>query len=83
VRAPPDGYTLLLFGVPNAINVTLYDKLNFNFIGDIAPIAGLMAGSSVMVVHPSVPANTVPELIAYAKANPGKINMASSGSRTN
>ena len=79
VRAPPDGYTLLLVGVPNAINVTLYDKLNFNFISDIAPVAGLMAGSSVMVVHPSVPANTVPEFIAYAKANPGKINMASSG----
>ena len=78
VRAPPDGYTLLLFGVPNAINVTLYDKLNFNFISDIAPVAGLMAGSSVMVVHPSVPANTVPEFIAYAKANPRKVNMASS-----
>jgi tripartite-type tricarboxylate transporter receptor subunit TctC len=79
VRAPPDGYTLLLVGVPNAINVTLYDKLNFNFISDIAPVAGLMAGSSVMVVHPSVPANTVPEFIAYAKANPRKVNMASSG----
>jgi tripartite-type tricarboxylate transporter receptor subunit TctC len=79
VHAPPDGYTLLLVGVPNAINVTLYDKLNFNFISDIAPVAGLMAGSSVMVVHPSVPANTVPEFIAYAKANPRKVNMASSG----
>ena len=79
VRAPPDGYTLLLVGVPNAINVTLYDKLNFKFISDIAPVAGLMAVSSVMVVHPSVPANTVPEFIAYAKANPRKVNMASSG----
>jgi tripartite-type tricarboxylate transporter receptor subunit TctC len=79
VRAPPDGYTLLLVGVPNAINVTLYDKLNFKFISDIAPVAGLMAVSSVMVVHPSVPANTFPEFIAYAKANPRKVNMASSG----
>ena len=64
---------------PNAINATLYDKLNFNFIRDIAPVAGIMRVPNVMVVDPSVPAKTVPEFIAYAKANPGKINMASSG----
>ena len=64
---------------PNAINATLYDKLNFNFIRDIAPVAGIIRGRHVMVVHPSVPAKTVPEFIAYAKANPGKINMASAG----
>ena len=79
VRAPPDGYTLLLVGSPNAINATLYDKLNFNFIRDIAPVASIIRGALVMVVHPSVPAKTVPEFIAYAKANPGKINMASGG----
>ena len=79
VRAPPDGYTLLLVGSPNAINATLYDKLNFNFIRDIAPVASIMRVPIVMVVHPSVPAKTVPEFIAYAKANPGKINMASGG----
>ena len=79
VRAPPDGYTLLLVGTPNAINATLYDKLNFNFIRDIAPVAGIIRVPYVMVVNPSVPAKTVPEFIAYAKANPGKINMASAG----
>jgi tripartite-type tricarboxylate transporter receptor subunit TctC len=79
VRSPADGYTLLLVGPPHAINATLYDKLNFNFIRDIAPVAGIMSVSNVMVVNPSVPAKTVPEFITYAKANPGKINMASSG----
>ena len=82
VRAPPDGYTLLLVGPPNAINATLYDKLNFNFIRDIAPVASIIRVPNVMVVNPSVPAKTVPEFIAYAKANPGKINMASAGNGT-
>jgi tripartite-type tricarboxylate transporter receptor subunit TctC len=79
VRAAPDGYTLLLVAPPNAINATLYDKLNFNFIRDIAPVAGIIRSSNVMLVHPSVPAKTVPEFISYAKANPGKINMGSGG----
>jgi tripartite-type tricarboxylate transporter receptor subunit TctC len=79
VRAPADGYTLLLVNAANAVNATLYDNLSFNFVRDIAPVAGIMAASSVMVVHPSVPAKTVPEFIAYAKANPRKINMASGG----
>jgi tripartite-type tricarboxylate transporter receptor subunit TctC len=79
VRATSDGYTLLLVGAPNAINATLYDKLNFNFISDIAPIAGIVRVANVMAVHPSVPATTVSEFIAYAKANPGKINMATNG----
>jgi tripartite-type tricarboxylate transporter receptor subunit TctC len=79
VRAPADGYTLLLVGVANAINVTLYKDLNFNFIRDIAPVAIIERAPLVMVVSPSVPASTVPEFIAYAKANPGKINMASAG----
>jgi tripartite-type tricarboxylate transporter receptor subunit TctC len=79
VRAAPDGYTLLFVGAPNAINATLYPRLNFKFIRDIAPVAGIVRVPNVMVVHPSVPANTVPEFIAYAKANPGRINMASSG----
>jgi tripartite-type tricarboxylate transporter receptor subunit TctC len=79
VRAAADGYTLLLVTVSNAFNATLYDKLNFNFIRDIAPVAGLMRVPNVMVVNPSVPAKTIPEFIAYAKANPGKINMASGG----
>ena len=82
VRAPADGYTLLLVGTANAINATLYDKLNFNFIRDIAPVAGVIRAPNVMVVNPSVPAKTVPEFIAYAKANPGKINMASAGNGT-
>ena len=79
VKAPPDGYTLLLAGTPNAINATLYEKLNFNFIRDIASVAGISRAPLVMAVHPSVPATTVPEFIAYAKANPGKISMASAG----
>jgi tripartite-type tricarboxylate transporter receptor subunit TctC len=79
VRAPPDGYTLLLVGPPNAINATLYDKLNFNFVRDIAPVASMIRQPLVMLVNPSFPAKTVPEFIAYAKTNPGKINMASSG----
>jgi tripartite-type tricarboxylate transporter receptor subunit TctC len=79
VRAPPDGYTLLLVGAPAAINATLYSNLNFNVIRDIAPIAGIVRVPEVMVVNPSVPANTVPEFIAYAKANPGKLNMATGG----
>jgi tripartite-type tricarboxylate transporter receptor subunit TctC len=79
VRAPADGYTLLLVAAANAINATLYDKLNFNFIRDIAPVAGITRAPEVMVVHPSVPAKTVPEFIAYAKANPGKLTMASGG----
>jgi tripartite-type tricarboxylate transporter receptor subunit TctC len=82
VRAPPDGYTLLLVAVTNAINATLYDKLSFNFIRDIAPVAGATRASLVMVVNPAFPAKTVPEFIAYAKANPGKLNMASSGNGT-
>jgi tripartite-type tricarboxylate transporter receptor subunit TctC len=82
VRAPADGYTLLMIGGYNAINATLYQKLNFNFIRDIAPVATLTRSSIVMVVNPSVAANTVPEFIAYAKANSGKINMASPGSGT-
>ena len=79
VNAPPDGYTLLLANLANAINATLYEKLNFNFIRDIAPVAGISRAPLIMVVHPSVPAKTVPEFIAYAKANPGKVNMASAG----
>jgi tripartite-type tricarboxylate transporter receptor subunit TctC len=79
VHASPDGYTLLLVAPANAINATLYEKLNFNFIRDIAPVAGIIRFPNVVVVNPSVPAKTIPELIAYAKANPGKLNMASSG----
>jgi tripartite-type tricarboxylate transporter receptor subunit TctC len=79
VRAAPDGYTLGLFGAPSAINATLYDKLNFNFVRDIAPIAPIVRFPYIMVVNPSVSAKTLPEFIAYAKANPGKINMASPG----
>jgi tripartite-type tricarboxylate transporter receptor subunit TctC len=79
VRAPPDGYTLLLVGSPNAINATLYRKLNFNFIRDIAPVASFIRGPLVMVVHPSVPAKTLPEFIAYAKANPGQLSYGSGG----
>jgi len=79
VRAPADGYTLLLAHTANAINATLYEKLNFNFIRDITPVAGIIRVPSVMVVNPSLPAKTVPEFIAYAKANPGKINMGSGG----
>src|SRR5215813_4498034 len=79
VRAPADGYTLLMVGGWNAINATLYDKLSFNFIRDIAPVAGTNREPYVIVVHPSVPAKTVPEFIAYANANPGKVTMASGG----
>ena len=79
VRAPPDGHTLLLVNAANAINATLYDQLSFNFIRDIAPVGGIMRVPSVMVVHPSLPARSVPELIAYAKADPGKLSMASGG----
>jgi tripartite-type tricarboxylate transporter receptor subunit TctC len=79
VAAPPDGYTLLLATVPNAVNATLYDNLKFNFIRDIAPVGGIIRVPMVMLVNPSVPAKTVPEFIAYAKANPDKINMASAG----
>src|SRR5262245_19200681 len=79
VRAPADGYTLLLVGGLNAVNATLYEKLNFNFIRDIAAVAAIISLPEVMVVHPSVPAKTIPEFIAYAKANPGKISMASGG----
>jgi len=79
VRAPADGYTLLLITSTNAINTTLYAKLNFNFIRDIEPVASLLRTIYVMVVHPSVPAKTVPEFIDYAKADPGKINIASGG----
>jgi tripartite-type tricarboxylate transporter receptor subunit TctC len=79
VRAPPDGYTLLLVGAPNAINTTLYDKLGFNFLRDIAPVAGISRDRLVMVVHPSFPAKTVPEFIAYAKAHPRKVTMGSAG----
>jgi tripartite-type tricarboxylate transporter receptor subunit TctC len=79
VRAPPDGYTLLLAAPANAINATLYDKLNFNFLRDIEPVAGIIRFPNVVVVNPSLPIKSIPELIAYAKANPGKLNMASSG----
>jgi tripartite-type tricarboxylate transporter receptor subunit TctC len=79
VRAPADGYTLLMVGSYNATNAALYDKLNFNFIRDIAPVAGIIRTALVVVVHPSFPAKTVPQFIAYAKANPRKVNMASAG----
>ena len=80
VRAAPDGYTLGLFGAPSAINATLYDRLNFNFLRDIAPVAPIVRFPNIMVVNPSIPSKTLPEFIAYAKTNPGKINMASPGS---
>jgi len=79
VRAPADGYALLMVASANSITPTLYDRLNFNFIQDIAPIAGTNRNPYIMVVNPSLPAKTVPEFIAYAKTNPGKINMGSSG----
>jgi len=79
VRATPDGYTLLMVGTAQAINATLYDKLNFHFIRDITPVAGIIRTALVLVVHPSFPAKTVSEFIAYAKASPGKISMASAG----
>jgi tripartite-type tricarboxylate transporter receptor subunit TctC len=79
VHAPADGYTLLQVNLAHAINATLYDKLNYNFVRDIAPVAGIVSVSNVVEIHPSVPATTLPEFIAYAKANPGKINMGSAG----
>jgi tripartite-type tricarboxylate transporter receptor subunit TctC len=79
VRAPADGYTLLFLGLSNAINATLYKKLNFNFIRDIVPVAGILRAPLVVVVNPSVPATTVPAFIAYAKSNVGKVGMASAG----
>ena len=82
VRAPADGYTLLLCGTPNATNAALYDKLNFDLIRDIAPVAGVLRGPYVMEVNPSVPAKSLPEFIAYAKANPRKLNIASPGNGT-
>jgi tripartite-type tricarboxylate transporter receptor subunit TctC len=82
VRAPRDGYTLLLVAAANAINATLYENLKFNFIRDIAPVAGIIRVPNVVVVNPSVPTRTVPEFIAYAKANPGKINVESPGAGT-
>src|SRR5262245_58879019 len=82
VNSPPDGYTLLLVNPANAINTTLYPKLSFNFLRDIAPVGGVMRVPNVMEVNPAVPAKTVAEFIAYAKANPGKINWATSGNGT-
>jgi tripartite-type tricarboxylate transporter receptor subunit TctC len=82
VRASPDGHTLLMINIPHAINPALYDKLNFNFVRDIAPVASIMRAPGLVVVNPSVPAKTVPEFVAYVKANPGKINMASAGNGT-
>src|SRR5215470_14169979 len=79
VRAPADGYVLLMVGPSNAINATLYDKLNFNFVRDIAPVAPIVRFPYIMMVNPAVPAKTLPEFIAYTKANPGKISMASPG----
>ena len=79
LKAAPDGYTLLMIGSNNAFNATLYDNLSFNFVRDIAPVASIYRGPGVLVVHPSFPAKSVPELIAYAKSNPGKVNMASGG----
>ena len=82
VRAPADGYTLLLVGGLNAVNATFYDKLNFNFIRDVAPVASIIRTPFVMAVNPTVPAKTVPEFIAYAKTSPGKINYGSAGTGT-
>lgn len=82
VRAPPDGHTLLLMLTPNAVNATLFDKLSFNFIRDIAPVAGIGRDPNILVVHPSVPARSVADFIAYAKASPGRITMASAGNGT-
>jgi len=79
LKAAPDGYTLLMIGSNNAWNVTLYDNLSFDFVRDTAPVASVVRGVAVLVVHPSFPAKSVPDLIAYAKANPGKINMGSGG----
>jgi tripartite-type tricarboxylate transporter receptor subunit TctC len=81
-KSPPDGYTVMELATVNAINATLYDKLNFDFVHDIIVVAGIAYGPAVMLVNPNVPAKSVPEFIAYAKANPGKINMGSAGSGT-
>jgi len=82
VRAPADGYTLLLVSMANTVNATLYERLNFDFVRDIAPVAGLIRGPLVMELNPSVPTTTIPDFIAYARANPNKINMASAGNGT-
>jgi len=82
VRARPDGYTLVMMGPPAVLNTSLYDNLNFSFVRDIAPVAGIVRAPEVMLVNPSVPASSVPEFIAYAKANPGKLNMATAGNGT-
>src|SRR5215213_2039164 len=82
VKSAPDGYTLILLATSSAINGALYEKLPFNIIRDVAPVAAIIRAPQVMVVHPSVPAKTVPELIAYTRANPGKLNMASAGTGT-
>ncbi len=82
MNAPPDGYTLLIVGAPQAISTTLYDNLNFNLVRDLTPVASIVRVPLVMEVNPAVPAKTVPEFIAYAKANPGKLNMASGGNGT-
>ena len=81
-RAPADGYTLLMATTTNAINATLYEKLNYNFLRDIVPVVGVIRSPFVLEVHPTLPVNTVPELIAHARANPGKLNMASFGTGT-
>jgi tripartite-type tricarboxylate transporter receptor subunit TctC len=80
VRSPPDGYTLAVIGLPSAINVTLYENLSFNLTRDTVPVGGIVRFPDVMIVNPSIPARTVPKFIAYAKANPGKLNMSSPGS---
>src|SRR5262249_201240 len=82
VNAPPDGYTLLFASIANSVNATIYDKLGYNFIRDVAPVAGLDRQPQVVIVNPSIAPKTLPEFIAYAKANPGKINMASPGNGT-
>jgi tripartite-type tricarboxylate transporter receptor subunit TctC len=82
VRARPDGYTLVMMGPPAMLNASLYGNLNFSFVRDIAPVAGIVRAPEVMLVNPSVPASSVPEFIAYAKANPGKLNMATAGNGT-
>jgi tripartite-type tricarboxylate transporter receptor subunit TctC len=82
VRSPADGHTILSVAVPAAVNATLYEKLNFDFIRDIAPVAGIIRVGLVLVVNPSLPVKAIPEFIAYAKTNPGKINMASAGNGT-